>query len=174
MYYDSSTENNCWMIAEKTRRIKVPLKKASMLEKETFVIFDEARSRGSDMKLLPDAAAVLTLGPKLTKDKLMQGAGRMRQLGCNQTLWIASFDEVAQSILQVSGRRELSSVSAIDVLNWVMDNTKAEAVRGLLEWAANDVHFRKTQLDRDSSWWMKTGRWKRCTRRSFVPTKSRK
>ncbi|KAI9910798.1 hypothetical protein PsorP6_010695 [Peronosclerospora sorghi] len=36
----------------------MPLQKASMLEKETLVIFDEARSRGSDMKLLPDAAAV--------------------------------------------------------------------------------------------------------------------
>ncbi|KAK1946350.1 hypothetical protein P3T76_001903 [Phytophthora citrophthora] len=160
-YYDSSAENNCWMIAEKDRRIKVPLKKASMLEKETFVIFDEARSRGSDMKLLPDAAAVLTLGPKLTKDKLMQGAGRMRQLGCNQTLWLASFDEVAQSILQVNDHSELSSISAIDVLNWVMDNTEAEAVRGLLEWAANGIQFRKTQLDRtselvDENWTLET------------------
>ncbi|CAH0519298.1 unnamed protein product [Peronospora belbahrii] len=148
-YFDSRGDLNCWMIAEKTRRIKVPLKKASMLEKETFVIFDEARSRGSDMKLLPNAAAVLTLGPKLTKDKLMQGAGRMRQLGCNQTLWIASFDEVAQSILQTSGQQKLSCISAIDVLNWVMDNTKAEAVRGLLEWAGNGIHFRETQLHHD-------------------------
>ncbi|KAI9910353.1 hypothetical protein PsorP6_010208 [Peronosclerospora sorghi] len=145
-YYDSRKDFNCWMIAEKARRLTMPLKKASMLEKETFVIFDEARSRGSDMKLLPDAAAVLTLGPKLTKDKLMQGAGRMRQLGCNQTLWIASFDEVAQSVLQTCSKRELS---VVDVLNWVMDNTKAEAVRGLLEWADNGIHFRKTQLHRD-------------------------
>ncbi|GMF14760.1 unnamed protein product [Phytophthora lilii] len=30
-----------------------------------------------------------------------------------------------------------------------MDNTKAEAVRGLLGWGGNDIHFRKTQLDRD-------------------------
>ncbi|OWZ16492.1 hypothetical protein PHMEG_0009705 [Phytophthora megakarya] len=149
-YYESCEELNCWMIAEKTRRIKVPLKKASMLEKETFVIFDEARSRGSDMKLLPNAAAVLTLGPKLTKDKLMQGAGRMRQLGCNQTLWITSFDEVAQNILQTSGKRDLARVSAVDVLDWVMDNTKTEAIRGLLEWARNGIHFRKTQLNGDS------------------------
>ncbi|KAG3026700.1 hypothetical protein PC121_g3879 [Phytophthora cactorum] len=160
-YFDSREENNCWMIAEKARRIEVSLKKSSMLEKETFVIFDEARSRGSDMKLLPDAAAVLTLGPKLTKDKLMQGAGRMRQLGCNQSLWITSFDEVAQSILQISSLRELSSVSPIDVLNWVMDNTKTEAVRGLLEWAGNGIHFRKTQLNRgkelvDENWQLET------------------
>ncbi|EGZ11162.1 hypothetical protein PHYSODRAFT_337908 [Phytophthora sojae] len=146
-YYDSREEHNCWMIAYKARQIQVPLKKASMLERETFVIFDEARSRGSDMKLLPDAAAVLTLGPKLTKDKFMQGAGRMRQLGCNQTLWVVSFDEVAQSILQTCGQRALSRVSAVDVLNWIMDNTKTEAIRGLLEWAGNGIHFRKTQLD---------------------------
>ncbi|ETN11483.1 hypothetical protein PPTG_10359 [Phytophthora nicotianae INRA-310] len=92
-YYDSRMDFNCWMIAEKTRRVVMPLKKSSMLESETFVVFDEARSRGSDMKLPSNASAVLTLGPKLTKDKLMQGAGRMRQLGCNQTLWIACFDE---------------------------------------------------------------------------------
>ncbi|GMF14764.1 unnamed protein product [Phytophthora lilii] len=160
-YYDSRGNFNCWMIAEKARRINVPLKKAAMLEKETFVLFDEARSRGSDMKLLPDAAAVLTLGPKLTKDKLMQGAGRMRQLGCKQTLWIASFDEVAQSMLQTSRKSEVSCLTAVDVLNWVMDNTKAEAVRGLLEWAGNGVHFRKTQSDRakeivDDNWALKT------------------
>ncbi|GMF56711.1 unnamed protein product [Phytophthora fragariaefolia] len=148
-YYDSRAEYNCWMIAEKARRIQVPLKKAAMLEKETFVIFDDARARGSDMKLLPDAVSVQTLGPKLTKDNFMQGAGRMRQLGCNQTLWITSFDEVAQSILQTSAKHELSQISTIDVLNWVMDNTKTEAVHGLLEWAGNGIHFRKTQLNAD-------------------------
>ncbi|KAG2522160.1 hypothetical protein BBO99_00006104 [Phytophthora kernoviae] len=147
-YYDSRMENNCWMVTEKARRTVMPLKNAPMLEKETFVIFDEARSRGSDMKLLPDAAAVLTLGPKLTKDKLMQGAGRMRQLGCDQTLWIASFDEIAQSILQASDCNCLSKLSAIDVLKWVLDNTQAEAVRGLVEWARNGIHFRETQLDK--------------------------
>ncbi|ETK90638.1 hypothetical protein L915_05632 [Phytophthora nicotianae] len=149
-YYDSRMDFNCWMIAEKTRRVVMPLKKSSMLESETFVVFDEARSRGSDMKLPSNALAVLTLGPKLTKDKLMQGAGRMRQLGCNQTLWIACFDEVAQNILQSIGGREISHLPAIDVLNWVMANTKAESVRGILERASNGVHYRRTQGDQDS------------------------
>ncbi|KAE9037067.1 hypothetical protein PR001_g7199 [Phytophthora rubi] len=149
-YYDTREAFNCWVIVEKHRRLVMPLKSASMQEKETFVIFDEARSRGSDMKLPHEASALLTLGPKLTKDKLMQGAGRMRQLGCNQTLWIASFDEVAQSVLQSSKKGETSELTAIDVLNWVIDNTKAESVRGLLEWANNGIHFRKTQLDGDA------------------------
>ena len=140
-YFDGQKERNCWMIVEKVRRILLRLKTSSMLEKEAFVSFDEARSRGSDMKLLSDASAVITLGPKLTKDKLMQGVGRMRQLGCDQTLWIASFDEVAQAVLQTSGQRSLSRVSTVDVLNWVMDNTKAESVRGLLDWAGSGIPF---------------------------------
>uniref|UniRef100_M4C5Y2 ubiquitinyl hydrolase 1 n=1 Tax=Hyaloperonospora arabidopsidis (strain Emoy2) TaxID=559515 RepID=M4C5Y2_HYAAE len=160
-FYDNRKEYSCWMIAEKTRQIVMPLERAPMLEKETFVIFDEARSRGSDRKLSHDASALITLGPKLAKDKLMQGAGRMRQLGCNQTLWIASFDEVAQSVLQTSGKPALSRVSVIDVLNWVMNNTKAEAVRGLLDWAGNGIHFRKTQLNQnkelvDENWSLET------------------
>ncbi|KAG3165355.1 hypothetical protein PI124_g15199 [Phytophthora idaei] len=149
-YFDGRRESNCWMIAEKTRRVVIPLEKASMTESETFVIFDEARSRGFDMKLSPNASALLTLGPRLTKDKLMQGAGRMRQIGCNQTLWIASFDEVALSILQSNEEREISALTALDVLNWVVANTKAESVRGLLEWASNGIHYRKTQLDRET------------------------
>ncbi|KAG6583091.1 uncharacterized protein IUM83_06183 [Phytophthora cinnamomi] len=158
-YYDS--RDDCWMITEKARRLVMPLKSASMQEKETFVIFDEARSRGSDMKLPHEASALLTLGPKLTKDKFMQGAGRMRQLGCNQTLWIASFDEVAQSVVQVSTKSEVSGLTAIDVLNWAIDNTKAESVRGLLEWASNGIHFRKTQMHRnaelvDEDWSLET------------------
>ncbi|KAE9035103.1 hypothetical protein PR002_g7757 [Phytophthora rubi] len=160
-YYDTRESFNCWVIVEKHRRLVMPLKSASMQEKETFVIFDEARSRGSDMKLPHEASALLTLGPKLTKDKLMQGAGRMRQLGCNQTLWIASFDEVAQSVLQSSKKGETSELTAIDVLNWVIDNAKAESVRGLLDWAGSGIHFRKTQLDRnaelmDDDWSLET------------------
>ncbi|KAF1783819.1 hypothetical protein GQ600_27829 [Phytophthora cactorum] len=42
-----------------------------------------------------------------------------------------------------------------------MDNTKTEAVRGLLEWAGNGIHFRKTQLNRgkelvDENWQLET------------------
>ncbi|KAF1791212.1 Protein of unknown function DUF3638 [Phytophthora cactorum] len=105
-YFDGRRESNCWMIAEKTRRVVIPLEKASMTESETFMIFDEARSRG--------------------------------------------FDEVALSILQSNEEREISALTALDVLNWVVANTKAESVRGLLEWASNGIHYRKTQLNRET------------------------
>jgi hypothetical protein len=37
------------------------------------VYLDEAHTRGTDLKLPPGSRAVVTLGPRLCKDKLMQG-----------------------------------------------------------------------------------------------------
>jgi hypothetical protein len=48
------------------------------------VIFDEARTRGADMKMKSDTKAALSLGPNMTKDKLMQAVGRLRKFGRNQ------------------------------------------------------------------------------------------
>ncbi|POM75679.1 LOW QUALITY PROTEIN: hypothetical protein PHPALM_7181 [Phytophthora palmivora] len=97
------------------------------------------------MKLPHNASAVLTLGPKLTKEI----DARCRTY------------EATRSILQTSEHSEVSALTAIDVLNWVVDNTKTESVRGLLEWASSGIHYRKTQLDRgaelvDEDWSLET------------------
>lgn len=144
-YYDTRAEFDCWVVLDASSRLVASLKKSTIREKDTFVIFDDARSRGSDMKLNPDAVAMLTLGPKLTKDKLMQGAGRMRQLGSNQNLWLASLTEVAQSILQSCSKENVNSIQIVDILNWVMRNTKSEAIHGLMEWANSGLHFAESQ-----------------------------
>jgi hypothetical protein len=103
----------------------------------------------------------VTLGPRLTKDKLMQGAGRMRQLGTcggGQTLWFAYLEDVAQHIraricmhkpkfkyddVECGG----SPVRVVDVLNWVMHNTKAEVTHGLIEWAGSGIQYERSQQD---------------------------
>lgn len=145
-YFDSRKNVDCWMVLEKSGGEEAtiaatPLASASLTERDTFVIFDEARTRGADMKLRVDASAVVTLGPRLTKDKLMQGAGRMRQLGCDQTLRFVSFGDVAQ---QISRDAEFD----VDgVLNWVMANTTAEATRGLVEWAGSGLQFERARRD---------------------------
>ena len=61
---------------------------------QTFVIFDEARTRGADLKMDTNVVAALSLGPDLTKDKLMQAAGRLRKLGRNQTIILLANHEV--------------------------------------------------------------------------------
>jgi hypothetical protein len=60
----------------------------SIPDHETFVIFDEARTRGADLKMNEDVVAAISLGPKMTKDKFMQAAGRLRKLGRDQKLII--------------------------------------------------------------------------------------
>ncbi|TYZ60419.1 hypothetical protein PybrP1_004593 [[Pythium] brassicae (nom. inval.)] len=144
-YYDTRKRYDCWVVLDAASRLVTPLKDSTVLEEDTFVVFDDARSRGSDLKLDAKAVAVLTLGPKLTKDKLMQGAGRMRQLGCDQTLWFVSLSEVAQDVLQLCGKDRAAGVRAVDILDWVMANTKTEAVLGLLEWANSGLHFSQCQ-----------------------------
>lgn len=70
-----------------------PLKLAPKSEQDAFVIFDQNHCRGSDMKLRPTAKAVLSLGPKMGKDELVQAAGRLRRLG-GQTIVITAMPEV--------------------------------------------------------------------------------
>uniref|UniRef100_K3W594 Uncharacterized protein n=1 Tax=Globisporangium ultimum (strain ATCC 200006 / CBS 805.95 / DAOM BR144) TaxID=431595 RepID=K3W594_GLOUD len=119
-YYDTHKQFDCWVVSDAVSKLVTPLSNLTILERETFVIFNDARSCGSDMKLDPNAVAVLTLGLKLMKDKFTLGTGQMRQLGCCQALWLVSLGKVAQ---------------------------KSEAIPGLLEWAARGLHFSKTQED---------------------------
>lgn len=55
---------------------------------KTFAIFDQARTRGADLKLAKNIVSALSLGPNLTYDDLKQAAGRMRKLGRDQRLII--------------------------------------------------------------------------------------
>lgn len=118
------------------------------------------------MKLGP-GEAVLPLGGK---DKLCQAALRMRQLGDGQSLVITAQRDVAAEIvaLQRARRRrgrgagrggdgggdgsggggrsggKLLPPGAIDVLFWVLSNSAAATRAGLLEVAANGLHYLDT------------------------------
>jgi hypothetical protein len=66
--------NGEWMLRDVDGR-QWPLKHAPIRERDAFVVFDERNCRGTDMRLRQNASAVLTLGPMMVKDKLMQAAG---------------------------------------------------------------------------------------------------
>lgn len=57
-------------------------------EQNTFVIFDEARTRGADISMKESVKAVVTISPNMTKDKLMQAVGRLRKFGRRQQVYI--------------------------------------------------------------------------------------
>ena len=73
-------------------------KGTSIQDHETFVIFDEYRTRGADMKMSRDVTAALSLSPTLTKDSLMQAIGRLRKIGRSQKVKIFLIEEIKKKI----------------------------------------------------------------------------
>jgi hypothetical protein len=110
-------------------------------ERETFVIFDQAHCRGADMKLDAKCVALVTLGPATAKENLMQGCGRLRQLGKNQqnVHFIASEEVHDQIRSRVTEKSE--SVTAKDVLAWAFSNSVLHCATGLPMWIMQAHHF---------------------------------
>ncbi|KAG2451920.1 hypothetical protein HYH02_003695 [Chlamydomonas schloesseri] len=142
-----------WVVLEPTGRC-LPRAASPLQEHETFVLYDEARCRGADLKLQRSAVGLLTLGPRVCKDKLMQAAGRLRQLGRGQALCFAATTDIATHVVEyaaAAGAGSASSAassaagpSAVDVLAWVMGNTVGANLHGVAQWAAQGLHFAST------------------------------
>jgi len=137
LFFDPNAKQ--WMILDRTGRC---LRKdcSPIQERSCFAYFDEARSRGSDLKLKQDAVALVTVGPKMNKDKLMQAAGRMRMLGRGQTLRFLGTEEVTRKICVNSA---IPSVNLL--LHWVMRNSITAEEEGLPEWARQGGVFTITR-----------------------------
>lgn len=123
---------------------------SAVAEHDTFVVFDEARCRGVDKRLRPDAKALLTLGPGMCRDKLVQAAGRMRQLDRGQRVLLAGTPEVEQRVRECRvqpGDGDAGEVSSKDVLEWVVRNTAASMERGILDWAQQGIQYARSRAD---------------------------
>jgi hypothetical protein len=139
VFFDASSAD--WVVRDRQGGTR-PLKTSPLRERDAFVLFDERHCRGADMRLRRDAAAVLTLGPRTAKDKIMQAAGRLRQLSGEQSLLLTAQRDVHDSVLAAAGSGDEVSVEA--VLRWVMMNTITASRAGLLEWAMNGLHYAST------------------------------
>ena len=140
IYFDIA--RNEWWVREKLGR-EWPKHSSPIHERDGFVYFDDCRTRGTDMKLNPNACAVLTLGPGMCKDKLMQAAGRMRMLEHGQKIHMVATENVASQIKNVkgSGDSNRSQLSPIDILQWVMSNTVENIAKWLPEWASQGGQY---------------------------------
>ena len=138
VYYD--TECGGWY-AQNDAGLRWPKHSAPVHERDAFVYFDESRCRGADMQLPGDARAVLTLGPKMGKDKLMQAAGRMRRLGARQRLDVVAFADVADAVRRAARVQGRQGLGPGHVLQWTMANTADAVSEGLLQWAGQGLHF---------------------------------
>jgi hypothetical protein len=134
VFFDTAC--NEWRVLSVSGR-EWSLTNSPIRECEALVFFDDSRCRGSDMKLKADARGMLTVGPKMCKDKLMQAAGRMRELDQDQSIFLVGRSDVTRLLGQTG-----EALTSLHVLEWVLDNTIASiAPEGLLLWARQGMHF---------------------------------
>eukprot|EP01036_Dinobryon_divergens_P022332 gene22332-30577_t len=153
VYFDTDKSN--WYVVDKIGRQWV-LSNSPIRERDAFVYFDDRRCRGSDMKLKPNAHAMLTIGPKMCKDKLMQAAGRMRQLDKGQTIFLAGCSDVSYLIQSQMELRSPSEITSTHVLHWVLNNTILSlAPEGLMMWAVQGTHYCSTHQQKPGTICMK-------------------
>ena len=148
VYFDASegtaAVGGSWMVLDRVGR-RVPLAQSPIKASEAFCIYDEARCRGADLKLSPEAKALLTVGPRNGKDKVMQAAGRLRMLGrSNQSIVFVGTPDVTMKIREVTGVTEDGVVNSDHVLEYIMANSVEATQSGLTPWAYQGLHFSKT------------------------------
>ncbi|KAH9056899.1 hypothetical protein EDB87DRAFT_1833454 [Lactarius vividus] len=103
-----------------------------------IVYLDDAHTRGTDLKLPRGTRAAVTLGPKVTKDRLLQGKG--------QSVIFFAPGEVDRRIryLIPRGQEPEDGVRVTDILRWAMHETCWDIVHHLPHWAQQGVdHHRR-------------------------------
>ena len=127
-----------WKIMEKDQRT-LPKNESPVHESDSFAFYDEPRCRGSDLKLGCDAVAVVTLGPRLCRDKFMQAAGRLRKLGKNQKLVIVGTKEVMTNVRTLVNKTQSETISPLDIIEWTLRNTMDSVAEACLPWASQGL-----------------------------------
>lgn len=95
---------------------------------QCLVYLDDAHTRGTDLRL-GNVLAVVTLGPRLTKDKLVQGCMRMRKLGHGQSVIFLASDEVislikaSNSTVSKTRSKAEPKIGSKEVLIWTIRET---------------------------------------------------
>ncbi|KAF8526784.1 hypothetical protein JB92DRAFT_2869478 [Gautieria morchelliformis] len=107
---------------------------------KALVYLDEARTRGTDFKFPNGTRAVVTLGPKLSKDKLVQGCMRLRKLGSEHSVVFFTSSEIWRKIQASTGvaKEELDSS---DVLTWALKETCVQIKDNGAHWASQGLNF---------------------------------
>ena len=128
---------------------------------ECVVYLDDAHTRGTDIKFPLGMRAAVTLGAKVTKDRLMQGKHidysegritnqdvgcmRMRQLGKGHSVMFFAPGEVDRSIRNhiPGGVTSDGRVRVLDVLRWAMHETCDDIRHHLPYWAQQGLDHHK-------------------------------
>ncbi|KAG9127461.1 hypothetical protein FRC07_013522 [Ceratobasidium sp. 392] len=115
---------------------------AQQLDK-CIVYLDDAHTRGTDLDLPPSARAAVTLGPKVTKDRLLQGCMRLRKLGHGQSVLFCAPPEIDFQIRKASSLDSSKQVRTQDVLRWAILETCRDLEHHVSHWAHQGVEYNR-------------------------------
>ncbi|KAF8962069.1 hypothetical protein BDZ97DRAFT_1759482 [Flammula alnicola] len=118
---------------------------------QCIIYLDDAHTRGTDLKLPRNFRAVVTLGPKVTKDRLVQGCMRMRKLGHGQSVVFCAPPEIDRRIREAENIGSSCPVQVIDVLSWVMSNTCTDIEHHIPHWVEQGVDFHRRRTE-ENAW----------------------
>ncbi|KAL8396684.1 hypothetical protein RB594_003665 [Gaeumannomyces avenae] len=111
-----------------------------------LVFLDEAHARGTDLVLPDDYRAAVTLGPALTKDKLVQACMRMRELGRGQSVVFFAPAEIRDRIRTLRGIPADRGIEVADVLAWSISETWHQTRLAVPTWAAQGRRHQRQRL----------------------------
>ncbi|EGO28636.1 hypothetical protein SERLADRAFT_413465 [Serpula lacrymans var. lacrymans S7.9] len=109
---------------------------------QCLLYLDDAHTRGTDVKLPAGFRAAVTLGPKVTKDRLAQGCMRMRKLGNGHSVMFFAPLEVDRRIRDAAKKAADEQIDALDILRWVMYETCTDIQQRASQWAQQGVDHR--------------------------------
>ncbi|KAF8132556.1 hypothetical protein EV363DRAFT_1328807 [Boletus edulis] len=104
---------------------------------------DHAHTRGTDIKFPKGFRAAVTLGPKVTKDHLVQGCMRMRKLGYGHSTMFFAPPEVDRNIRFVAAKEDENiRVTTADILHWAIRETWTDIQQRAYHWAQQGMNYR--------------------------------
>ncbi|KAG2113634.1 hypothetical protein BD769DRAFT_1364038 [Suillus cothurnatus] len=109
---------------------------------------DDAHTRGTDVNLPREFRAAVTLGPKVTKDRLVQGCMRMRKLGHGHSVMFFAPPEVDRNIRDVNNKDDTEDIHVSDILVWAMTETCSDIQHHAPQWLQHGMDYRS----RHRSW----------------------
>ncbi|KAL4077990.1 hypothetical protein J3A83DRAFT_4087275 [Scleroderma citrinum] len=102
---------------------------------ECVVYLDDVHTRGTDIKFPVGFRAAVTLGPKVTKDRLTQGCMRMRKLGHSHSVMFFAPLDVDRAIHAATSVADEATIHTSDILLWAMHETCTEIQNRAPHWA---------------------------------------
>ncbi|KAJ3496215.1 hypothetical protein NLG97_g2827 [Lecanicillium saksenae] len=113
------------------------------------VFLDEAHTRGTDLRLPDEYKAAVTLGPGLTKDRLVQACMRMRNLGKGQTLIFYVSVEVEREIRNLLSISHDQPLTINVIVQWSISQTWRGLAHQVPYWAKQGIQHKRHREEMD-------------------------